>query len=188
MRFLLCYVLLMTSIMALGVSDRAHPVPQDTVQLDTSVFKPQYTFQRKYEPIKKVKPIHRDALTCLAKNVYFEAAEEGPEGRLAVATVTMNRVESGYFPSSVCGVVYQRGTKGCQFSWTCGPGRRDIDPVLYRKAEETARQVLYQNARLESIGDALYFHRHDITPPSWVHKLERIGQVKSHVFYAYKRK
>ncbi len=47
-------------------------------------------------------------LTCLAKNIYFEAASEPFEGKVAVAQVTINRSESGKYPSDICGVVYQK--------------------------------------------------------------------------------
>ena len=47
-------------------------------------------------------------LECLTKNIYWEAASEPFEGKVAVAQVTMNRVQSGRFASSVCGVVHQK--------------------------------------------------------------------------------
>ena len=47
-------------------------------------------------------------LDCLTKNIYWEAATEPFEGKVAVAQVTMNRVDSGRFGNDVCGVVYQK--------------------------------------------------------------------------------
>ena len=58
-------------------------------------------------------------LYCLAKNVYFEAASEPFDGKVAVAMVTMNRVKHNDFPNDVCSVVYERNKRTCQFSWTC---------------------------------------------------------------------
>src|SRR5690606_5855804 len=43
----------------------------------------------------------REELSCLARNIYFEARSEPLEGKLAVAHVVMNRVASKYFPDSV---------------------------------------------------------------------------------------
>ena len=40
-------------------------------------------------------------LTCLAKNIYFEAATEPFEGKVAVAQVTINRANSGKFPEDI---------------------------------------------------------------------------------------
>ena len=47
-------------------------------------------------------------LECLTRNIYWEAAGEPFEGKVAVAQVTMNRVVSGKFGSGVSGVVYQK--------------------------------------------------------------------------------
>ena len=47
-------------------------------------------------------------LDCLSKNIYYEAGSEPFEGKIAVAQVTLNRAESGKFPSDVCKVVYQK--------------------------------------------------------------------------------
>ena len=46
-------------------------------------------------------------LDCLARNIYHEAGYESFEGKVAVAQVTLNRTESGQFPSDICKVVYQ---------------------------------------------------------------------------------
>jgi spore germination cell wall hydrolase CwlJ-like protein len=45
---------------------------------------------------------------CLAKNIYYEAATEPEEGKVAVAMVTINRVRDGRFGKSICSVVDQR--------------------------------------------------------------------------------
>src|SRR3990167_4467018 len=58
-------------------------------------------------------------LRCLTEVIYYEDPHEPYEGRLAVATVVMNRKKSPSFPKTVCGVVYQRNPRGCQFSWVC---------------------------------------------------------------------
>ena len=46
-------------------------------------------------------------LECMTRNIYYEAATEPFEGKVAVAQVTMNRLEDGRFGRDVCGVVYQ---------------------------------------------------------------------------------
>jgi spore germination cell wall hydrolase CwlJ-like protein len=59
-------------------------------------------------------------LDCLTRNIYWEAASEPFEGKVAVAQVTLNRVEDGRFANTVCGVVYQKNVfyerVVCQFS------------------------------------------------------------------------
>ena len=38
---------------------------------------------------------------CLAKNIYFEARDQKVKGQIAVALVTINRVNSKRFPNSI---------------------------------------------------------------------------------------
>ena len=45
--------------------------------------------------------------TCLAKNMYYEARNQGTAGRLAVSNVVLNRVDDKRFPNTVCEVVEQ---------------------------------------------------------------------------------
>ena len=51
---------------------------------------------------------------CLAMNIYHESRGERLEGQIAVAQVTINRMEHTKWPSTICEVVYQPK----QFSWT----------------------------------------------------------------------
>ena len=67
--------------------------------------------------------VRQKQLDCLARNIYHEAGSEPFEGKVAVAQVTINRTESGQFPSDICQVVYQKNIVYekvfCQFSWYC---------------------------------------------------------------------
>src|SRR5919112_4352822 len=45
---------------------------------------------------------------CMARAMYFESNRSSDEGMLAVGTVVMNRVNSGKYPRTVCGVVGQK--------------------------------------------------------------------------------
>ena len=125
-------------------------------------------------------------LDCLTRNIYWEAASEPFEGKVAVAQVTMNRVASGQFGEGVCGVVYQQnnylGKIVCQFSWVCETTHkiRPIYPALYRESEEVAKKVLLENFRLSTMRDALYFHG-DYVSPNWGKK--KISQIGRHIFY-----
>ena len=44
---------------------------------------------------------------CLAKNLYFEAGNQPLAGKLAVAHVVKNRMESWQFPNTYCDVIYE---------------------------------------------------------------------------------
>jgi len=124
-------------------------------------------------------------LECLTKNIYWEAATEPFEGKVAVAQVTMNRVASGRFGKDVCGVVYKKdnilGNIICQFSWTCVTTKvKPIYPILYKESEEVAKKVLLENFRLSSMKDALYYHA-DYVNPKW--GKPKIGTIGHHIFY-----
>jgi spore germination cell wall hydrolase CwlJ-like protein len=128
-------------------------------------------------------------LECLTKNIYWEAASEPFEGKVGVAQVTMNRVESGKFASSVCGVVYQKNVfyekVVCQFSWYCESVSkiRPIHKEMWKESEEVAKKVLLENFRLPSLKNALYYHA-DYVNPGWKKpKIEKIGR---HIFYGEK--
>ena len=125
-------------------------------------------------------------LNCLTQNIYWEAASEPFEGKVAVAQVTMNRVDSGRFPNSVCGVVYQKNVfyekVVCQFSWYCESTHktRAVYTPLWRESEEVAKKVLLENFRLPGLKHALYYHA-DYVNPNWGKpKIQKIGR---HIFY-----
>jgi spore germination cell wall hydrolase CwlJ-like protein len=128
-------------------------------------------------------------LDCLTRNIYWEAANEPFEGKVGVAQVTLNRVESGKFANSVCAVVYQKNVfyekVVCQFSWFCESGNpsKAIHKPLWKESEEVAKKVLLEGFRLPSLKDALYYHA-DYVNPGWKKpKLEKIGH---HIFYGEK--
>ena len=128
-------------------------------------------------------------LECLTRNIYWEAASEPFEGKVGVAQVTLNRVESGRFASSVCGVVYQKNVfyekVVCQFSWFCEPNHKvkAIYKPLWAESEEVAKKVLLEGFRLPSLKQALYYHA-DYVNPGWNKpKIEKIGH---HIFYGEK--
>jgi spore germination cell wall hydrolase CwlJ-like protein len=125
-------------------------------------------------------------IQCLTQNIYWEAASEPFEGKVGVAQVTLNRVESGQFANSVCGVVHQKNifyTKVvCQFSWYCETTHqiKAIHKGLWRESEEVAKRVLLENFRLPSLKNALYYHA-DYVNPNW-NKI-RIDKIGRHIFY-----
>ena len=49
--------------------------------------------------------IDKKEITCLAKNMYFEARNEGTAGVLGVTNVVLNRVKSDLYPNTICGVI-----------------------------------------------------------------------------------
>jgi spore germination cell wall hydrolase CwlJ-like protein len=130
--------------------------------------------------------IRQKQLDCLARNIYHEAGSESFEGKVAVAQVTINRAESGQFPSDICQVVYQKNVVYekvlCQFSWYCDSAslKKPMNGPVYTESMEVAKKVLLEGFRLPSIKDALYFHG-DYVNPKWGKK--PIAKVGRHIFY-----
>jgi spore germination cell wall hydrolase CwlJ-like protein len=128
-------------------------------------------------------------LDCLTRNIYWESATEPFEGKVAVAQVTINRVESGRFAPDICGVVYQKNIVYdkviCQFSWFCdGSSKiRPIYPAHWKESEEVAKKVLLEGFRLPSVKNALYFHA-DYVNPRW--GKPQVAKFGRHIFYAEK--
>ena len=130
--------------------------------------------------------LRQKQLNCLARNIYHEAGGEPFEGKVAVAQVTINRAESGQFPSDICQVVYQKNIIYekvlCQFSWYCDTAslKKPMNGPVYTESMEVAKKVLLEGFRLPSIKDALYFHG-DYINPKW--NREKVAKVGRHIFY-----
>lgn len=114
---------------------------------------------------------------CLARAVYYEARSEALVGQLTVAEVIINRAESGRFPSSICGVVRQRG----QFSFVRG-GVIPTPPESSRDWREAVAiaQIAMQDLAEGAAPRALFFHARRVNP-RW--RLTRVATVGNHVFY-----
>lgn len=119
---------------------------------------------------------------CLATALYFEARGEGVKGQVAVAEVILNRVDSAVFPRSICGVVNQSNSRGCQFSYTCdGLSDRVGDKRAWTIAGKIARAMIDGAPRALTDG-ATYFHTPAVKP-KWSRRFERTAQVGRHIFY-----
>jgi spore germination cell wall hydrolase CwlJ-like protein len=92
-----------------------------------------------------------NALNCMERAMYFESNRSSRDGMIAVGSVVMNRVESGRYPRSVCGVVAQRG----QFAQ--GIMTRRMNDRSLPLVREAARSVL-RGERHPLIGNAMFFH------------------------------
>jgi spore germination cell wall hydrolase CwlJ-like protein len=122
---------------------------------------------------------------CLTDAIYFEARGEPVRGQIAVAQVVMNRVFSGYYPNSVCGVVYQNSHRRmrCQFTFACdGIRDRITEPEAWDRAKEIARETLDGKLWLADVGKATHYHAYWVHP-SWVHEMARLYKIGVHTFY-----
>jgi spore germination cell wall hydrolase CwlJ-like protein len=129
---------------------------------------------------------------CLAENVYYESRGEPLKGQVAVAKVTLNRLDEGY-ARSVCGVVYQQYSPDsvCQFEWVCNretlsrPGGS-----AWNRAVGVALAVIRERGRIEDpTNGASHFHATYVEwKPTWRRVQDSVRQIGNHVFYRVKPK
>ncbi len=124
-------------------------------------------------------------LDCLAMNIYKEAGHETFEGKVAVAQVTLNRVDHPKFPKDVCSVIFQKNVVMekvvCQFSWYCmKDNTKKPNDEAYKDSYLVAKKVLLEGFRLDGLSEAMFYHA-DYINPNWPY--EKITQIGRHIFY-----
>ena len=123
---------------------------------------------------------------CLAEAMYYEARGEGMPGEEAVAEVVFNRMRSGAFPATICGVVYEGAhlKHACQFSFTCnGDLMRPKNARSWARAKFLAAKIMMGAMPLsDTTDDATSYHAVDVQP-GWAGQMERTVQIGNHIFY-----
>lgn len=125
------------------------------------------------------------AQKCLTEAIYFESRGEVERGQIAVAQVVMNRVFSGYYPTTVCGVVYQNSHRklACQFTFACdGIPDRVKEPDAYERAQRIAEETLDGKHWLPDVGKATHYHARWVHP-RWVREMQKLDRIGVHTFY-----
>ena len=143
-------------------------------------------------------PVELTQLHCLAKNIYHEARGESLDGQLAVAHVTLNRVNHKRFPDTVCGVVKQAKMSAwwaethnravpikykCQFSWYCD-GRPDTitDQAAWRESVDLSLAVVKGETHDPTSGATHYFNP-GLADPYWQDHYTKVASVDNHDFF-----
>ncbi len=125
-------------------------------------------------------------MRCLAEAIYFESRSEPEAGQAAVAQVVLNRVRSGIYPTTVCGVVYQDRNRpfACQFSFACeGKSLRIEEPGPWAVATRIAAAVVDGKSYNATVAEAVNYHAAYVAP-FWVGYLKRVDRIGLHIFYA----
>ena len=83
--------------------------------------------------------------------MYFESNRSSDDGLLAVGTVVMNRLASGAYPHTICGVVGQPGqfASGVLDKPMSGPERARIELIA---------DAILAGQRHPGVGRAMFFH------------------------------
>ena len=136
--------------------------------------------------------VNSEELECMSKNIYFEAAMESTAGKLAVAQVTMNRVNSSRYPNTVCKVITQgrHHDNGfpvkdrCQFSWYCDGKHDEPHPSsMWKQSQEVAKYVLSTPSLMDITDGATHYHADYISSPRWADPRRKTVEIDTHIFY-----
>lgn len=124
-------------------------------------------------------------VVCLARNIYYESRGESLQGQVAVAKVTLTRLDEGY-ARTVCGVVNQRSPAGCQFEWVCNQSLPRPAGQLWQQA--VALSALLLHAPRDTVEDptngATHFHATYIKwRPKWARDKDSVQRIGNHIFY-----
>ena len=134
---------------------------------------------------------------CLAKNIYYEARDQGLGAQIAVSLVVLNRVKDKRYPNSICDVIYQGPTYSwkstfpvrhrCQFSWYCdGKSDKPKEKEAWQKALTVANSLLTSEVPvLDFTEGATHYHSTSIVP-HWAAHLTRVIKIEDHIFYRLK--
>jgi N-acetylmuramoyl-L-alanine amidase len=116
-------------------------------------------------------------LECMAKVVRHEAANQSRKGQRAVAEIILNRVRSGRFADTVCGVVNQPG----QF-FDIASYHPSRSTKQWRTAVEVSREVLAGEGEDVAKG-AFFYHAAYQAPTRFFRGRQQILALEDHVFY-----
>ena len=129
---------------------------------------------------------------CLASNIYWEARNQPIEGRIAVAQVTMNRVESSSYPDTICDVVTQTrfypsgriDLHSCQFSWYCdGLNDEPVETWGFSYEESFRLAVIFLQERPVDVTEGSTHYHNTKVNPFWTTSLQEVVQIDEHIFY-----
>lgn len=137
-------------------------------------------------------------VTWLAKNVYFEARNQGIAGQLAVAHVTLNRLKDERFPATIKGVVTQGLTTRswrdgrliplkhkCQFSWYCdGKSDKITDWPVFNKIKKLMFTFTANDSIIDITEGATHYHA-DYVYPDWADTKTKTIEIEDHIFYRW---
>tara|TARA_B100001057_G_scaffold377987_1_gene383322 strand:- start:840 stop:1349 length:510 start_codon:yes stop_codon:yes gene_type:complete len=144
---------------------------------------------------------HTEA-TCLAKNMYYEARNQGLAGQLAVSLVVMNRVKDSRYPNTVCGVVEQGPTREswkkngtfypiknrCQFSWFCdGKSDEPKEPTTYKRLLDLALVLVYDDIQIVDFTEGATHYHADYVYPAWRKSKTKTVEIADHIFYRWEK-
>tara|TARA_B100000886_G_C20171330_1_gene386193 strand:- start:47 stop:556 length:510 start_codon:yes stop_codon:yes gene_type:complete len=150
----------------------------------------------------EVDSFRQSEATCLAKNMYYEARNQGLAGQLAVSLVVMNRVKDSRYPNTICGVVEQGPTREswkkngvfypirnrCQFSWYCdGKSDEPKEPTTYERLLDLSLDLVYDDLQVVDFTEGATHYHADYVFPAWRKSKTKTVEIADHIFYRWEK-
>jgi len=160
-------------------------IPSKTKVLAAETTEPSTAASAKPEAKPEAKPAEQETPAVsisasekdlLARLVEAEAKGESYEGKVGVATVVLNRVDSPKFPDTVTGVIKQVVGKAYAFS----PVQNgSINKPASEDSKKAVEQALTRKDRLD---DSIYFYNPKTATDNWIRSRAVIKTIDHHVF------
>jgi N-acetylmuramoyl-L-alanine amidase len=128
------------------------------------------------EPAPPAVSISNEEKDLFARLVEAEAKGESYEGKVAVATVVLNRVDSPEFPNTVTEVINE--VVGTAYAFSPVQNGEINNPA----SGEAIRAVEEALTRQDRLNDSVYFYNPEIATDSWITTREVVKTVGNHVF------
>lgn len=111
----------------------------------------------------------------MSQVVYAESKGEPFEGKVAVASVILNRALNNGFPNTIQGVIFQPKAFSCIVN-----GQINVEPT--QECFDAVYEALSGN---DPTGDAVFFYNPDIATCSWMQGVEKhnIVSIGQHLFF-----
>jgi len=125
-----------------------------------------------------------DEVYLMAQVVYAESCAEPYSGKVAVASVILNRASDGRFPKSISGVINQKNAFSCvKKGKVIHNGIQDVIPD---SASYTA--VLDALKGKDPTYNAVFFYNPEIATSQWMRDIKKadVKTIGNHVFFAVK--
>mgnify|MGYP003576257909 CR=1 FL=1 len=112
----------------------------------------------------------------LARLVHAEAKGEPYAGKVAVATVVLNRVDSSLFPNDIKNVIYQKDQGYYAFS----PVQNG---TINQPADEQSKKAVQEALAYRGMGNkSLYFYNPNTASSKWITTRQVTTKIGNHVF------
>lgn len=120
-------------------------------------------------------PISNDDVYLMSQIVYAESKGEPYEGKVAVASVILNRVLDPKFPDTIYDVIFQPKAFSCVID-----GKIDVTPT-----EECFSAVNDAISGIDPTNNAVFYYNPDIATCTWMHNAPKTDkkEIGQHLFF-----